>query len=191
MAASIIGVSTASIDRWVHIGLLSRRLDGRRTLVRRDEIEAIAADRRRWISIATAALIARCSAHTIKSAVRDGHIVTRHKAHRRQPSLDRKSVEQFAVQHAKAVKRRERAVRAEKERADRERTLRTNPPSDEPGWIGATEAAAILGLSYNRMTQMARADRIPATKVGDRWWFRRAHIEQKARARAFDRASRS
>lgn len=185
-AAALVGVSVASVDRWSRLGVLTRRASGRTFVVRFDEVEAMAAERRRWVSIAEAAAMVGCAQSAIKAAVAAGQIQTREGARRRQRALSRASVERFKIDHERATASR----RAERERQAYERSLWLSPPTDEPDWVSAGQAAEILGVSYNRVTQLARGDQIAATRIGDRWWFRRLHVEQRARVRELRRGLR-
>lgn len=50
-------------------------------------------------------------------------------------------------------------------------------------WASTTEAAAILGVSRERVHQLVAAERIPAVRHHDTWLFRRNQLEVVANAR--------
>lgn len=50
-------------------------------------------------------------------------------------------------------------------------------------WATTREAAQILGVTRERVRQLADRDRIPAVRHHDRWFFRRAQLEVVATAR--------
>ncbi|MEP9384622.1 excisionase family DNA-binding protein [Nocardioides sp. KR10-350] len=191
-AAQILGASLDSVDRWSSEGLLKRIASGRGYLLYEDEVRRFAAERHRWVSRVTAAEIVDCPVHVIEEAVRAGLIETRPDAHRRQPGLSRVSVEKFAKEWPKERSRRQRRAAGEavaREREREERALRRLPPQDgNDDWLGVTEAARVLGISRSGVIRQIHDERLPATRVGDRFWLRRSHIENVARARRASRA---
>lgn len=50
-------------------------------------------------------------------------------------------------------------------------------------WATTTEAAEILGVSVERVRQLATTGRVPAVRHGRRWVFRRDQLEVVANAR--------
>lgn len=53
-------------------------------------------------------------------------------------------------------------------------------------WLDAATAAAVLACTRHYVARLARRERIPATRWGQRWWFRRRDMEQYVAARAFE-----
>ena len=52
-----------------------------------------------------------------------------------------------------------------------------------PYWLSSQEAAEVLGLTSSRVSQLARAGKIPAVRHGRRWFFRRHQVNVVANAR--------
>ena len=52
-----------------------------------------------------------------------------------------------------------------------------------PYWRSSHEAAEILGLTSSRVSQLARAGKIPAVRHRRRWFFRRHQVDVVANAR--------
>lgn len=141
-------------------------------------VHAYAQDRARWVSAATVAAEAGVSSGTVSRAALQGEIVRRGAPTRAVPSLDRDSAAEY-VARVKA----ERAARHA--RREEQQWLRDHlePPGEHTDWIRVTEASHLLGISTGGLSAKAAAGRIPAVKHRGRWWFRRAHVEQTARAR--------
>ena len=135
-----------------------------------------------WITQQAAADFAGVSTTTILHALRRGEI-TRRQLGRNVPSVNRASLVAWADQwrHNQAF----RAARAiEARAAAAARSTAEDPPDDGQVWLSTSAAAAVLGVTSNRVQQLVTAGRLPAIRRGRRWWFRRDHIEQAAAARA-------
>lgn len=67
------------------------------------------------------------------------------------------------------------------------------PAAREDRWITAGEAAAILGVNRQRVTQLVEAGRLPCVQPAPmaRRWFRRGQVEVIANAREARRLARS
>lgn len=136
-------------------------------------------DEPEWITWQQAADIVGCAPSTMYHHYVDSGVI-KHRDHRaRRGSLDRASVERFAAEHRRLLAERDAARR----RAARPR--RPGPRSLEGVWLGSGTTALMFGFSRERLHQLLRAGRIPATREGRRWWFRRDHVEQLVAARAF------
>lgn len=180
-AAAILGVTAGHLTWLVQQGHLSAGGDSRRRLYERESVERRADEMARWISYAEASRIAECNPGTIAAAVRSGLIEQRPQRHRREASLSRESVEQWAV-----ARRRRLAVEAEQRATRRAEGLeRLGPPDDGQVWFDTATTAAILGISRSRVGQLVRAGRIPYVRRGGRVWIKREDAEQAAAARAF------
>ncbi len=132
----------------------------------------------RWVSREKVASWAGCTHKTVDRAVRLGLIVQRTGERTRgMPSLDRASAEAWATAWAteQQARRGRRALR------------RSGPPDDGDVWLNTATAAIITGLTVPWMRRLAEAQRAPATKVGQRWWWRRDHVEIYAAARVVPR----
>ena len=115
------------------------------------------------------------SSSTVDDLVAAGHLVTR-KAPRPVPSVSKASADAYAV-----VRAQEQAERAE--RAARRRP-KGAPPDDEQVWLDTATAALVLGITANRVRQLADRGSLPSELRGHRRWYRRADIETAAAARA-------
>ena len=135
----------------------------------------------RWVSRAQVAALAGCDLKTVHRAVTLGQIDVRPGARTRgMPSLERESAQRWATTWA-ADKR----ARAER-RAHRPPT---GPPNDEHVWLDTATAAVVVGFTVPWMRRLAEMERAPATKVGQRWWWRRDLIETYGAARAVNKAT--
>lgn len=129
-----------------------------------------------WISYAAAARMLGVAPGTVGSLVRRGELGHR-TANRALPSIDRASV--VALVERRAAERRRAQETA------RLRASRTAPPDDGQVWLDVATTAELLGVSRARVTQMIRAEKMPATRRGHRWWVLRQHAENLAAARAY------
>lgn len=124
-----------------------------------------------WLSARQVAEMAGVSKRTVLMAAAAGEI-TQREVPPRFRSLDASSARAWAA--------------ARKARPPLPSRVRppTGPPPEPGVWLNTNTAAALLGMSPTGVTLMARQDRIPATRHGRRWWFRRDHLEVLAAARA-------
>ena len=156
------------------------RIDPRRARAYRE-------DESRWISHETAAAATGLSLAVIKSAAAAGHIIKRRHNHSR-PSLLYTDVLAFALRREQD-RRRKAAIAfgyAMKERARSSAWAAPPDPSGTDPWLPPEVAAIVLKCSASSVRGRARAGRLPATRVGDRWWLRRSHVEIAAAAAAFE-----
>lgn len=129
-----------------------------------------------WITAAEAAALVGCHRHTIDRHVAAGRIERRYPRGRKTPSLNRNSVEEFALWW------RERLAAHETRR--HERLHRTGPPGDGDEWLTCPAAALVIGVSAQYLGRIGALGRVPAVRQGGRWYFRRHDIESLAAARA-------
>jgi hypothetical protein len=176
-AAEILGASPATAVRLAQHGAYPAVLHRGRWRIDPPGLDAVAADRSRWVSHVEAGRLAGCAANTIGHAVQRGLIVQRTVTNRALPSLDRASVLSFA--EALTAERAARVVSLP--------VRRTGPPDDGHVWLDTSTTALLLDISRTRVGQLARSGRLPGTVIGGRRWFRRSHVEQVAAARAFRR----
>lgn len=121
-----------------------------------------------WITVADAAAIVGCSRNTITRHVEAGQIARRHPLGRKTPTLNRESVEEFAVWR--------RSKLADDEARRVERRQRARPPDDGHDWLSCPEAAAAMGVSPQYLGRLANQGRMAATRRGARWYFRRKDL---------------
>ncbi|MDH2415271.1 helix-turn-helix domain-containing protein [Nocardioides sp. CER19] len=139
-----------------------------------------------WLSLDTAAELTGIPRERIVEAAHAGDIIQRTGLPRWAPSLDRASVLAWSEQWHRQQQAFERQRRLELKRRDRAREEAADlarPPQDGHVWLDATTTALVLGISRPRVGQLARAGRLPHTRVGRRLWFRRDLLEQTAAAR--------
>lgn len=165
-AASILNVSREHVLTVARSAGLTIEGTGRRLRLRRSEVEVLAEERARWISVQTAAAITGLPARAIANAIRGGLIERRPDARQRQASASRESVLAWAEQ--------ERARRQEK--AAKRQAEAPGPPRDGHSWMSVRSASVLLGLSRARVGQLIAAERLPATRRGRRWWLRYDHV---------------
>lgn len=140
----------------------------------------ITTDMTEWVSHATAADLVGCSTSTIEQHLDE---IAHRPRFGGRPSLDRESVEAFAVRWMKRL-----AEEEERARRRAEAIRRDQPPSDDGVWLDAKTAALVIGCSEQWVTRLALVERLPATRGGSRrWWFRRVDVEQYAAAKALAR----
>jgi len=132
-------------------------------------------ERARWISREDASTLSGLTEYRIKQGIASGEIQTR-SAPRNQPTVDRESLLRHAQQLASSP-------------PPPPSPSRPKPPDADGDWIDTDEAAALLDLSRQRVGQLAGAERVPATRHGRFWWFRRADIERRIAAARFPRIS--
>ena len=131
-----------------------------------------------WVSILEAARLLGCGHGPVERMVRQG-VIERRCGTRGVPSLKLASVEAAAATWSR--EQRERSARVER-RAHRRRN---DPPYTGEVWLDSTTAALVLGLTANRVRQLAKAGRLPSTMTGTKLWFRRSDVERAAAARVF------
>lgn len=140
-----------------------------------------------WISHAEAAAIVACAHGTVERYARRGLIRRRYEHNRKTPTLDRASVEMFAV-------RWQEQRRLLAERLAEQHVRQSGPPDDGERWLDCTTSASVLGVSVQYLGRLAAVERVPAVREGTgrgtRWWFRRRDIEQLARVRSVRQAAR-
>lgn len=140
-----------------------------------------------WLTWQQAAEVVGCPVSTIGWYRTQGRIEGRPRDGTR-PSLRRDSVEKFATWWSRQKVKRVREARRRDERPE----PKAGPPTGNEVWLDAGTAAAVLGLSSRRVSQLASAERLPATMHNGRWWMRRTDLETVAAARAFvSRVARS
>ncbi|MEI5672630.1 MULTISPECIES: hypothetical protein [unclassified Nocardioides] len=132
-------------------------------------IITVVSDDSDWLTWPQAAELVGCPVTTIETYVRSGRIARRPGQGRRGGSLQRESVEEFAVWwHAKTAALEQR-IAARKAR-------QIQPPEPE-GWIQATEAAERLGYAHSdHVVYLGRQGHLETRKVGVRWWVREADV---------------
>lgn len=131
-----------------------------------------------WVTYAEAAAIIGCGRSVVARLVARGELVGRGRQERRQlPSISRASAVEVAAQRATA--QAESTQVAEERRRARPEVL---PPDDGEVWLSATEAGLVLGMTSLGVRYRAIHGLIPSTRRGQRWWFRRDHVEQAARS---------
>ena len=135
------------------------------------------------MSLLDAAEIVGCGHGPVERMVRDG-VIEQRPGLRGVPSLRRASVEAAA-----GVWLREKKARDEARQAA-QRGL-TDPPDDGQVWVGSDVAALVIGITANRVRQLAKAGRLPATMCGSKLWLRRDHVEAVAAARRFQERAES
>lgn len=135
-----------------------------------------------WITQAEAARIIGCSVNVVERLASAGRIRRRWPPGRKTPTIDRASAEGFRAwwQEYQAGIQRQRRERLE-------RMALAGPPSDGEVWLDTTTAALVIGVSSQYLGRLALQDRIPATRRGLFWWFRRRDVEQYAAARVLSR----
>lgn len=182
-AAAVLGVSREFIARLGRTGVLRREAEavGHRYLAEdvadycrhRDAWSGEAPDAPDgWLSIEEAADLAGVSDRTILKAARRGLITQRH-VPRTYKSLEARSARAWAQEQ-----------RAKPKPVPRPPPNYQPPTDDGHDWLDAVAVASMLDISQGRIRELARLEKIPALRVGSRWWFRRDHIEQHAAARA-------
>lgn len=134
-----------------------------------------------WITATQAASLTGLTAAVIAHASRAGLIELRPKPRKGRPSLARTSVVAFADRRRRAEEAREH----ERLRARRSREAAYAAPHDEHDWLTVSQVAHLMGRSRSGIGLMIREERIPATKVGRRWWIRRDHVERIRAAELF------
>ncbi|WP_090860082.1 hypothetical protein [Nocardioides lianchengensis] len=131
-----------------------------------------------WLTWPQAAELVGCPVPTVEHYARSGRIVRRSGQGRHDGSLQRPSVEEFAVWW------RERTEGLERRRQQRE-DRRIRPPEPE-GWIQATEAAERLGYAHSdHVVYLARQGRLEARQAS----LSRASVERFGRTFAARRRS--
>lgn len=135
------------------------------------------------MSLLNAAEIIGCGHGPVERMVRDG-VIEQRLGPRGLPSLRRASVEAAADAWS-----RERKAREETRRGVQRRL--TDPPDDGEVWAGSDVAALVIGITANRVRQLAKAGRLPATMCGSKLWLRRDHVEGVAAARRFEQRAES
>lgn len=132
-----------------------------------------------WVSIVDAAAIIGCGHGPVERMAREGVIVRRH-GPRGVPSLNRASVEAAGEAWRRQQSEREAARRTPRRRLN-------DAPADGQVWVDSRVAALVLGITANRVRQLAQAGRLPATMCGTKLWLRRDDVERAAAVRAFKR----
>ena len=181
-AAERLGIGRSHVSWLCEQGHLTWFRVGRRLWIDAQSVESEVAERDRWISIPQACRLLECKRHDIERLMTQGAIIRRPGATRGLACLDRASVEGLVPAFRAARRDAEEA----KVSADREREARrSGPPLDGRVWLSVRQTALTLGISANRVIQLAESDRLPYTYRRGRRWFLREHVEQRAAARAF------
>lgn len=177
-AATLLGCTEGHMRYLVsHEQIESRKAD-RRRLVSKTSVTDRVVEAQTWISWAEAAALADCGDGIIAYAVRTGRIQRRPVANRSERSLLRASVLAFAQERAATA-----LAQARRARDRQDWKLSAQPPDDGHVWLTRQDAAAVLGVSINRVSQLARDGLVPHLRRRHRVWFRRDHLEQVAAAR--------
>lgn len=177
VAAKRVGVIRSHISWLVRHGRLTGRKQGNRLWIEIASIDTYLGTTSPWVSAAQAAQIVGCRIGTIRRAVTAGHITRREPTNYAQPSLSRHSVEAFAPMW--------RARQEAKTQPAPEPDRGSGPPDETHEWLTTAQAARVLGISTNRVRQLALAERLPCTMVSSRRYYRRVDVDIKAAARAF------
>lgn len=167
-AAACLGVSTSTVDRLRRGGQLEAEQLGHQWWVGRDSLEAVAAERRRWLSHVSAAQLVGISPSTLSKAVARGEMRPRH-VDRALPSLSRDEVLAWAARRQRRKADRQARLRARAERA--------GPPDDGRVWLDVETTALVLQCSPRWVRALAQEERLPHVRRGRRLWFVREHIE--------------
>lgn len=131
-----------------------------------------------WVTQAYAAELVGCSTKAVEYAVAHGAV--RHRPHHGpRPTVDLAS----AVAWGEARKLAQAAAHAR--RRSRPAPEPLGPPEDGDVWLDVATVGALLGCSAQYVGRLAQEGRLPAVRLGRRWWVRRPHAEQVAAARAF------
>lgn len=178
-AAERLGLSVSTVQRLRRAGGLDAQKLGPEWWISEPSVTRVAADRRTWVSHATAAALTGIPTSTLTAPVGRGELHPR-SVHRSLPSLDRDEVLTWAEE------RRRRKRRAETKRL--ERLASVGPPDDGCVWLDAETVALPLNVSACWVRAMAKADRLPRVRRGRRLWFLREHMEHASAARALWRA---
>ncbi|WP_139982980.1 type IV toxin-antitoxin system AbiEi family antitoxin domain-containing protein [Nocardioides litoris] len=129
-----------------------------------------------WITWQQAAELVGCPVPTIDWWKRQGRIRSRHG---RWPSLDRASVQEFAVwwqQREEGSERRRRRRRASR-----------TPSPDPAEWATTAEAAELLGITTGQVGHLARTGQLEGQLVGGRRWISRDVLRRAIASRAAER----
>lgn len=177
-AAAVLGFTEGHTRYLVSHGHLASRLEGRRRLVSAAAVYQRLSEGETWVSWTEAADLAGCSDGNIAHAVRTGRIQRRTPANRSERSLLRSSVLEFAQQRAAELDER-----AQRHNEREERRRQGQAPADGHVWLSREQAAAVLGVSPNRVSQLVQDDLLPHVRRRHRVWFRRDLLEQVASAR--------
>lgn len=176
-AAAALGVSPSTAHRLAALGLVEAEGgNGGWRWFNAASVEAYKAEEARWVSWEQAAeLLGASTRHDVQRLIAEGQLTTRAVTGSR-PSVLAEAVISYRPTWQAAREAREAAARA---RAAQHAWSR--PPDDGHKWIGVAEAAAILGLSPSGVRLRLNTERLPGIHRR-RWWMRREHIEQVARA---------
>lgn len=174
-AAGLLERSRAQVLFLAKAGTIRSEKRGNRRWHMRSDVLEVASDRERWMSIPAAAELVGCSRSAIRRAVHQGDI-EQPSVSRRNPSL-RWRFQRQAAQAAASVVEEQRVVR---------KRLSLPPPSpDGEVWLDRQTAALVLGLSAGHLHKLSQQGRVPAVRVGRRYWYRRDHMERIRAARGF------
>jgi hypothetical protein len=144
------------------------------------EAPPVGAESGEWLSWPQAAELASCPVPTIDWYVREGRIKHR-PAHGKRPSLERESVEAFAVWLA------ERNGERERRRADRERRMaQWLEPPDPTGWLSVPEAADAAGVIPRHVLWLIAHEKLDSVRRGRRVWVRETSVQRFVAERAAD-----
>lgn len=182
-AAAALGVSVSHVSYLVRRGHIGGEKAGQAWRLEPASVAEHAArcrdSEQRWVSIAEAARIVGCGPGAVTEAADRGDIVQRNGLPRGLPSLELDSVRSYATTRAHQLG----AAAGARAAAAAERRSRNGPPDDGDVWLSPATVGLMLGISRSRVLQLARAGRLPAERVGTRWWVRRLHAEQVVAAR--------
>jgi excisionase family DNA binding protein len=127
-----------------------------------------------------AAELVGCPVPTIDWHTRTGRIRTRPFKGSR-PTLERESVEEFAVWWTK------RQTSRAKKRGTRHE--RSSGPPDEYGWLDTTQAAQRLEVSREHVPWLAERGVISGLRKGGRWWLLESSVEKHRQTRESERGT--
>lgn len=119
-----------------------------------------------WLTYAEAAEILGCGPANVPKLIAKGHLQTRHQLtgqRARAGTLRRADV--VALAQFRTATELERGARAARAR------VKKMPPDDDLEWVTIPEAARQLGRTPEAVLARLTAGRLPATRVGRRWWI--------------------
>lgn len=179
-AAAVLEVGIATTRAMKDAGQLEAHRSGKQLWFSATQVRALAAERAQWITWNAAADMLGCPRSLIPKLIEEGHLEQR-TAPTFWPSLRRSTVvayvEPYKQDLATAARHRETVEQARRER--------TAGPQDGGVWLDLATAALVLDLTTSGVLVRIHGGRLPATKLGRRWWMRRGDVERAAAADVF------
>lgn len=180
-AGQQLGIKRGMVINLIRSGELGAQFASGRWWVDEASVDALSAARGNWVTKAEAAQILDCTVTRIERAVRDG-VIARRDVRGPLPTLRRADLASLQVELvAEQAEERRRRVAAAALEATRQ------PPDGDQVWLTLQQAAGLLGHSREWVRRLAAEERISATRVGRRWWFRENYVVQRVGAERFAR----